>query len=242
MRSYSAVGIIVLVLYILIGALSTPTLQQYVDTHHDHLLWTTRDKVLAEADNGDIILWSTNTKIIQYASNSPFTHISLVFRDYEKPRSGKKCLYCWEADLGQQYRSGPRIIRLRDKFARYKGAPIVGWKPLARGRRPTSRHLLKIIAPFSDYRMDIYAIRWCLSRVLAATPCGGGVWQKFLSSSLFNHVVCSELVAETLQQVGILRPEPPASQYAPGDWLNNNLSLDPRSDYGPTFFFHSKKV
>ena len=238
---YSSLCIIVLLLYFMISLLSAPTLQQYISTHHDNLLWTSYDKVLLEADNGDIILWSSNTKIIQYASDSPFTHISLVLRDYERDRSGKQCVYCWEADLGQKCRAGPRIIRLRDKLERYKGVPVMGWKPLIQGIRPTSRHLLKIISSFLDYGMDIYTIRWLISRVLAATPCGGGVWQTFLASSLFNHIVCSELVAETLQQVGILELEPPASQYAPGDWLHNNLTLTPSNEYGPTYFFRPKK-
>ena len=117
----------------------------------------------------------------------------------------------------------------------------MGWKPLVQGIRPTSRHLLKIISSFLDYGMDIYAIRWFISRILATTPCGGGVWQNFLSSSLFNHIVCSELVAETLQQVGILEQDPPASQYAPGDWFYNNLTLTPSNEYGPTYFFRPKK-
>ncbi len=235
MRLYAVVWMGAFFLYFLIGLLSTPTLQGYVATHRDNLLWTSKEKVVSEADNGDILLWSTNSKIIQYVSNSPFTHISLLFRK-------NKCLYCWEADLGQKRRSGPRIIPLQDKMDRYKGVPLVGWKPLVRGDRPSSKRLMKIISSFAEYKMDVCAIRWCLSRLLAATPCGGGGAQKLFSARGVNRVICSELVAETLQQAGILQLDPPASQYAPGDWFNNHLALEPHTLYGPTFFFHSKKL
>ena len=242
MRLY-VIGVIIFILYVVVSILSVQTIQQYVTTHRDNLLWTSLDEVLSEADNGDILLWSSNTKIIQYASDCPFTHISMVFRDYDKGSSGPKCLYCWEADLGQKYRSGPRIIRLRDKLERYKGSPIMGWKALSKGGRPTSDQLLKIASSYLDYTMDIYilGIRWLISRVLMVTPCGGGKVQKFLHSKIFEQVVCSELIAETLQQIGILEYDPPASQYAPADWLYNNLNCTTQNTYGPTYFFRSKK-
>jgi len=241
MRLY-IVGCIIFVLYLVVSILSVPSLQQFVATHRDNLLLTTLDKVFSEADNGDILLWSFNTKIIQYAAGCPFTHVSMVFRDYEKGRSGAKCLYCWEADLGQKYRAGPRIIRLRDKLKHYKGSSIMGWKPFSKGVRPTAKQLLKIASSYLDYTMDIYTLRWLISRVLATTPCGGGKLQKFLHSDIFGQVICcSELVAETLQQIGILAYDPPASQYAPADWLYNNLNYTNQITYGPTYFFHSKK-
>jgi len=237
----SIVACIIFLGYLVASILSVPTIQQYIETHRDNILWTSLDTVLAEANNGDILLWSSNTKHIQYASDCPFTHISMVFRDYEKGTSGPQCLYCWEADLGQKYRPGPRVIRFRDKLERYKGSPIMGWKVLSKDVRPTLNQLLKIISPYLDYTMDIYYIRWCVSRVLAATPCGGGKLQKFLHSKVFGQVVCSELIAETLQQIGILEGDPPASQYVPGDWLYNNLNCTSEDTYGPTYFFRSKK-
>ena len=117
----------------------------------------------------------------------------------------------------------------------------MGWKPLVKGIRPTSRQLSNIASSYLDYTLDLNYIRWLISRVLAATPCGGGKFQNFLNSKIFKTVTCSELIAETLQQVGILDLDPPASQYAPGDWLNNNMNLKPPNDYGPTYFFRSKK-
>ena len=243
MRLY-VIGCIIFVLYLVVSILSAPTIQQYITTHRDNLLWTSLDKVLSEANNGDVLLWSSDTKIIQYGSDCPFTHISMVFRDYEKGDSGGQCLYCWEADVGQKYRSGPRIIRLRDKLERYKGSSIMGWKALNKGRRPTSNQLLKIASAYLSYRMDlcILGIRWVVSRALALTPCGGGKVQTFLHSNIFEQVVCSELIAETLQQIGILGYDPPASQYAPADWLYNNLNCTPSDAYGPTYFFRSKKI
>ena len=232
---------VLLILYLVISILSIPTLQQYVKTHRDNILWTSCAKVFSDADNGDIILWSSNTKLIQYASDAPFTHVNMVFRDYEKGRSGKRCLYCWEADLGQNYRSGPRIIRLKDKLEGYKGVPIMGWKPLVKGGRPTSRQLLETAFPYLDYTMDVNTLRWLISRLLEATPCGGGKFQNFLNSKIFKQITCSELIAETLNQVGILNLDPPASQYTPGDWLYNNLNLKTPNEYGPTYFFRSKK-
>ena len=238
------IGCIIFILYLVVSILSMPSIQQYVTTHRNNLLWISLDKIFSEANNGDVLLWSSNTKHIQYASDCPFTHICIVFRDYEKGLSGTQCLYCWEADLGQKYRSGPRIIRLRDKLKYYKGSSIMGWKPLFKGVRPTSDQLLKIVSSYLDYTMDIYYIRWFISRVLATTPCGGGKLQNFLRSEqqMFGQIICcSELIAETLQQIGILKHDPPASQYTPADWLYNNLNYTNQSAYGPTYFFHSKK-
>ena len=238
MRWYSGC-IFFILLYLVISILSIPSLQQYVVTHRDNILWTSNAKVFSQANNGDIILWSSNRKIIQYASDGPFTHVNMIFRDYEGDEKGNQCLYCWEVDVGQGH---PYVIRLKDKMKNYKGVSIMGWKPLVKGTRPTSPQLLKIASSYLDYTTNrITLIRWLISRVLAATPCKGGKVQNLLKSKIFKQVFCSELIAETLQQVEILDLDLPASQYMPCDWLYNNLSLKSQNKYGPTYFFRSKK-
>ena len=77
MRWYSGC-IFFILLYLVISILSIPSLQQYVVTHRDNILWTSNAKVFSQANNGDIILWSSNRKIIQYANDDPFTHVNMI--------------------------------------------------------------------------------------------------------------------------------------------------------------------
>ena len=145
---------------------------------------------LSTLDNGDLFFLTgttTNERVIRSFLKCPFSHIGVLFRE-------KGILYAWEADVGQRYRKGPRVMKFDDKLKRYKGETVVGIRRL-QGRRPSTENILNSISKHRHERLD--------DMMLA-----------YLFCPLFERrdkVFCAELVAKTLQECFVLRYEMPQS-------------------------------
>ncbi len=207
---------------------AAPSIHNFARVHGDRMIWAPLAQVLAEADNGDVLLFaSARNKFVRYVTDSPFTHVALVFRDRDAAGRGKVA-YVWDADLGQGCRAGARVATLADKLARVKGgATIAGWKRLASPRPPTAR-VLRVISQYLACGMDHLMLRWAACQLFGTA---GG------RAAAPRNMFCSELVARTSQDLGLLRTDTPPVRYAPGDWHKNVLDLAPGVAYGPTAYF-----
>lgn len=207
----------------------SPHLERYVEKHQGSLRTTTLEKVLAEAKTGDAILMaghSPGERVMKSCTRSIFSHIGLLLREDD-------VVYVWDADMGQGIRDGPRLMKLSDKLARYKGFKHAAYIPLTCSERPTEAKMLEVISRYENLDMDPNVWAWWA----AHSP----------TSALFNRlknpskVFCSELAAMTLQDLGVMRHEHIPAWYSPGDWfervsrLNSHLNTGYR--YGKAEFF-----
>jgi hypothetical protein len=101
-------------------------------------------ELLDEVENGDLLFFTGETygeKAIRWYSGSNFSHICMVFRDNE---NGSSVSFVWEADVGQRYKEGPRVMRLKEKLERWKGVKICALKKMI-GKRPSTLDILKVV-------------------------------------------------------------------------------------------------
>lgn len=159
-------------------------------------------KLLEKADNGDLLFFSGDTigeKAIKVYTGSCYTHVAFVFRDLDEEQTPPvEVAFIWEADLGQGYRDGARVMRLSDKLKRWKGRPVIGWRKSK--ERPDKQSILKSINQNVKLDMDSSMVAWIFP---------------FLKQP--NKVFCSELVALTLQDLGMLGKTRPSS-FSPKDF------------------------
>lgn len=180
-------------------------------------------KIYSEAQTGDLIFMSGDSwgeRLCRRLGNSAFSHVGMIIREKANEKTGvPEEIYIWEADLGQSYRDGPRVIKLRDKLARYTGENIIGWKQLSgfiKGEKLEipSEKIMKIVEEYKNHSFDFSMIRWLF-----------GNW----ASKKEGKVFCSELIALTLQHpsIYILSNKVPAHSYSPGSFgefsINDHL-------------------
>lgn len=148
-------------------------------------------------NTGDLIFMSGKTygeRVLQCFSECCYNHVGIIVFDGSSR-------YVLEADIGQGYRSGVRLIPLQEKINRWKGHDTIA---IRRMIHPPSRKLLEMIARaiVSDHRrMDEYFFSWF--RGVRTNP---------------EVVFCSELVAE------IFNVAPSAVSVDPG-WLYHDETL-----------------
>jgi hypothetical protein len=172
-------------------------------------------ELLEQVDNGDLLFFSGETygeKAIRWYSNSYFSHVAIVLRDME---NGKSVPFLWEADIGQRYREGPRVMRLQEKLERWKGSPFIAWRKLI-GKRPSTQSILEVVDKFEHYQMDNSMTSW----FWADHP--------FISDYLKEDktVFCSELVVLTLQELGLMNNDKKAYSYSPEDLITNKIDFN----------------
>lgn len=157
---------------------------------------------------------------------------------YYETDKNREEIYLWESDLGQKKKAGPRLIPLKEKLKLYKGSKIGAWRPLKKtsnGKNsslPSPSEYLSIINKYMDYDMDHRVLTWWFA----------GWWNwAYDAFKTEDKVFCSELVAMTLQELGILKSDRPAAWFCPGDWYEHEHKLKQAltSDYayGSTRFF-----
>jgi hypothetical protein len=160
-------------------------------------------KLLETANNGDLLFFSGDTigeRAIKVYTGSCYTHVAFVFRDLDEDLNPPtEVAFIWEADLGQGYRDGARVMRLSDKLKRWKGHPVIGWRKSK--NRPDKQSILKFINQNIKSEMDSSMLTW-------AFP--------FLKQP--NKVFCSELVALTLQDLGLMDGGTRPSSFSPKDF------------------------
>jgi hypothetical protein len=221
---YSLLGILFSLLLIILYIYQNPPTIKKANTP--------LDKLFEYAKTGDLVFLSGDTyaeRIIRWLTSSPFSHVGMLLRSNVDNQ-----LYIWEADIGQGFREGPRLMLLTDKFKRYKGLKICGWKRLtdygvlqryASKRPPTIDDVESILERYVNYGMDTWMISWILST-------DEGSW----SSRETGDVFCSELISLTMQDLGMIREGTILAKYSPGDIDRGRLSLKAGYNYEETVY------
>lgn len=229
-----AILIVVLLMYF-----TAPRLMNYVDNYRNTLQWITVPKLMDQVSTGDVILMegdSYGERVMKWCTRSIFSHVALVIRvkKYEESSPDQEeIVYLWESDLGQKKKAGPRLIPLKEKLKLYKGSKIAAWRPLkstSSAKKPSPEDFISIVKKYLEYDMDHRVLTWWFA----------GWWN--WAYSLFktdNKMFCSELVASTLQEIGILKKDRQPAWYCPGDWAKQTprLALENGYSYGPIQFF-----
>lgn len=163
------------------------------------------DDILDYVDNGDLLLFTGNTmmeKMVRWHTSTPFSHVAMVVKEKsgtKKSGEPKYKLFLWEADLGQGYKAGPRVIPLKTKLKRYGGLRIGGWRKLDESKvtRPTSEQIMQASDKYfgsksAPYELEQNYLKW----FLGFKPDG----------RTSRKIFCSELVQLTLEDLGMLKP------------------------------------
>lgn len=165
---------------------------------------------------GDLILLSGKgmwEKAVQRATCCEWSHIGMVVR---KPGTSQS-IYLYEADMGQSYPDGVRLIPLSDKLSRYRGHRKGVWLSLSTQRDVPFKTLSRIIEEIGKKGMKVRMFEWLLS----SSP----------SSPLFeavrdeDTVYCSELIADVYMRLGILETGKHPSFYTTASFLSPPLPL-----------------
>lgn len=178
----------------------------------------TSSEMLSNAKTGDLILLSGSTsseKLIRAITRSPYSHVSMVVIE-------NNTAYLWESDIGQHIKSGVRVIPLAEKLALYKGEKTGLWlKFKDESRRPRREDIIPLLNKYIDTKMpknmDYY--------LFSSSPDG----YFYKESKEDDAMYCSELVAQSLQDLKLLNTEHVPGWYAPKTFLTmKDLYHDPR--------------
>jgi hypothetical protein len=123
---------------------------------------------------------------------------------------------------------------LDNKIRRYKGFSIGALKklkviPEEGGNRPKTQEIVQLYQKYKDMDFDHVIATWFLADYptlykLAKDP---------------EKVFCGEMVAEALQELGIMKKDRFPAWYVPGDFHRpeKRLHLENGYEYGVTYFF-----
>lgn len=188
---------------------------------------TTRAHVLAHAQTGDVLLLSGGTyteRCCQVVVGSVFTHVALVVRDAED-------VWIWESDVGQGQHRGARVMPLAHKLDVYRGSPVAAWKRVTACPVPLPTLQARVVASVHRHLprpFDTAMLPWFLHVAL-----GVQVRREGPTAPVF----CSELVATTAADAGLLDGRRAPTTYSPADWHYDTLDLAPGVRYAPPLFF-----
>ena len=144
---------------------------------------------------GDLLFFrglSWVEKTIQSYTTCRYNHVAMVVVD-------RGTRFLWEADVGENYRQGPRLIPLELKLSKWRGTGEVALRPIIE-ELPIGQ-VLDIAKGKLDKAFDKSMLRWLLE------------WWPREEECYF----CSELIAETLVGVGLLEKGKRTSSYSPKD-------------------------
>lgn len=150
---------------------------------------------------GDLLFFrglSWVEKTIQSYTKCRYNHVAMVVID-------RGTRYLWEADVGENYRQGPRLIPLEVKLSKWRGTSEVALRPI--NQEIPIDQVLSIAKGKLDKAFDKSMFRWLLE------------WWPREEECYF----CSELIAETLVGVGLLGAEKRTSAYSPKDLAFGNI-------------------
>ena len=223
-----------LILFYFYILMSAPKIEDYVKKNEKRLNWLNYEDILNKVENGDLILLSGDThgeKLCRKFPGSIFSHVGLLFREKNR-ETGEDVVYVWDCDLGQGYREGVRMSLLDNKIRRYKGFRIGALKKLKVSlgqQRPNTQDIVDLYQKYKDLDFDHVIATWFLADCpklykLAKDP---------------KKVFCGEMVAEVLQELGIMKKDRFPAWYVPGDFHRpeGRLHLEDGYEYGTTYFF-----
>ncbi len=231
--SIFAISLFLILFYFYILA-SAPKIEDYVKKNKSRLNWLNYEDVLNEVENGDLILLAGDTrgeKLCRKFPGSIFSHLGFTFRE-TKRETGEDAVYVWDCDIGQGYREGVRMSLLDNKIRRYKGFRIGALKKLkvrSDRKRPKTQDIVDLYQKYKDLDFDHIIATWFLADYpklykLAKDP---------------KKVFCGEMVAEVLQELGVMKKDRVPAWYVPGDFHRpeGRLHLEDGYEYGTTYFF-----
>jgi hypothetical protein len=203
--------IIVIIIYIYIQ-LQAPNLEKYIEKYNNHLNWTLPDDLFKNAKNGDLLFMagsSRGEKTCCWSTNSVFSHVGMLFREIHS-ETGENIIYIWESDLGQKTKDGPRILTLKKKLKYYRGYRYLMWKPLQVNEmlRPSTLDIMKIVDKYKNEDFDNYMLAWWISEYFNMNKDG---------------YFCSELIALTMQELGIMEKIHIPSFYSPKSFEDDKI-------------------
>jgi hypothetical protein len=211
---------------------TAPNLEKFILKSNPELV--SIENILENSKTGDLLFFAGYTfaeRSIRRYHNSYYNHCCLIFRDLDE--HGKDIPYIFESDLGQGYREGPRVMKLVDKLARWKGMPYVCWRKYIPPNhdeklRPTGEDVRNIAQNYIKYDFDKSMVGWLFS--------------KYPDSRLYKYfkppksVFCSEMVALTLQKLGILPDDYIPGYFTPEDFAGTSLTMI-KGFYGSPRYF-----
>jgi len=175
-------------------------------------------KLRGELDTGDIVLWSSSSffgRLIQTFCNSTWSHVGMVIR------FPGDLLMLWESTLDDQV-SGVRLTPLSQSLC-----DTVAVRKMHIERTP------QLFESIMRVRKELNGrpFESDLMQMVCASYDGPFGHNDTDLTSLF----CSELIAETLMNIGVLGQGKPSNEYTPKDFsseasvqlnLQRNISLD----------------
>lgn len=150
---------------------------------------------------GDLLFFrglSWIEKTIQAYTRCRYNHVSMVVEELGR-------YFLWEADVGEGYRKGPRMIPLELKLQRWRGTSEIAYRPIKKELVLDS--LLKVANRKVSGEFDKSMMKWLTD------------WWPREGEKYF----CSELVVATLQALGLLGTQRRASSYSPKDLAFGHL-------------------
>lgn len=212
---------LLVILWALVIYFAAPNLEKFILRSSPDLL--TVEDLISNSKTGDLLFFSGYTfaeRSIRCYHNSFYNHCCLIFRDLDE--DGKDIPYIFESDLGQGYREGPRVMKLKDKLSRWRGMKYVCWRKYVPPNhdetlRPTGQNVRDVAQQYLSHDFDRSMASW----VFSGTP-DGGLYKYFKPP---NSVFCSEMVAITLQELGILSKDHIPGWYTPEDFAGVNLKM-----------------
>lgn len=174
--------------------------------------------VLSQVKTGDLILLSGTSRgerLIRAVTRSPYSHVAMVVVENGTP-------YLWESDVGQRVKDGVRVIELREKLSLYKGEKIGLWlKFKDETKRPSRESIVALLNKYLDMK-----IPKCMEYYLFSSSPSSYFYKE---SKEEDAMYCSELVAQTLQDLEVLDKNHVAGWYAPKTFLElGELYHEPR--------------
>lgn len=207
------------VLYLNIQTSQGYNLEAYIKKYKNFIRLHSPDDILANGNNGDLVFFCGDTKgerTCRWCTGSIFSHVALLFREIH-PETKENILYVWEADVGQKYKRGPRIMKLEDKLKRYHGYPYLMWRKLRvdKGQTlPKTENIMRVVERYKHLEFDDNMMSWWFS--------GSSAYHLMKDK---NTVFCSELIALTFQSIDISMMDTTylPAYYSPGTFASHNI-------------------
>ncbi|WP_287028010.1 hypothetical protein [Herbaspirillum sp.] len=156
----------------------------------------------------------------------PWSHVGLIYRLHDR-------VFLWESttlsDL-RDYSTGTRregvqLVNLSRRIDAYDGAVVL--------RRILGNRSSAGYAALSDFYGQVHERPYERSTWELVSAALDGPWGAFKNQEDFSSLFCSELVAESLQRLGILSGDTPANEWTPSDLFEPHTpSLMPGFSWG----------
>lgn len=188
---------------------------------------------ISKLETGDLIFMSGETygeNVCKFFTNCEFSHVGVILKECDfREQSKNSKVYIIESDLGQKTKSGPRILLLEKKLKLYHGSGVVGIRKC--NLSVSSKELLQVSKKYFDKKFDNKMMKWWFSD----SPFS-------LTQNFFHNprkLFCSELVANVLCDLQILKTKKRKFWFSPKDFLYEKILNN--KVYEPPQFFNFKK-